>query len=56
MTAYNDKYFEEMRRQPKGENLPPFLILYSPGKKLGSLLWQCSQRQQELMIIQSSLR
>ncbi len=23
MTAYNDKYFEEMRRQPKGENLPP---------------------------------
>jgi len=56
MTAYNDKYFEEMRRQPKGENLPPFLILYSPGKKLGSLLWQCSKRQQELMIIQSSLR
>ena len=53
MTAYNDKYFEEMRRQPKGENLPPFLILYSPGKKLGSLLWQCSKRQQEPIIIQN---
>ena len=47
MTTYDDTYFEEMARQLKRENLLPFLTLYSPGKKLGSLLWQCSKRQRE---------
>ena len=47
MTTYDDTYFEEMAEAAERENLLPFLTLYSPGKKLGSLLWQCSKQQRE---------
>lgn len=53
MTTYDDTYFEEMAEAAEKGEFTPIPNTLLTGEEAGSLLWQCSKRQQEPIIIQN---